>query len=483
MKQMVRNLLGLCVGILMLVQPWGIRAEENGPPIQTIKLVAVGDIMMHKEEIEGGKVPGTNTYNFDYMFKHIKPYIENADLAIGNLETPLAGKERGYTGYPAFNAPEQLAMALKNTGFDVLTTANNHSLDRHYQGVAHTLKVLDEAGLAYTGTARTKEEQNKVLIQDVKGIKIAFMAYTYGTNGIKPDKGKEYCVNYLSKEKMLRDIDLAKQQGADVICVSLHFGNEYERQQNKAQEEWVKFLFDNGVDIVLGSHPHVLQPMELKNGKFVIYSLGNFVSAQRTRYRDSSILLNLTLTKNFETGETFIDYAEYVPIWTDLSRIDGRPHFRVMPVEEALSNYRSGQDAYLSTQDYNKLMTSLADTKGMYKHTPLISKAIKIDGYIDQYLSLEEGGITLVEARKLGQALGMEVKWDAHTMQMLLIKDGRKLTVLPGSRYIYEGDKFICLEAATRIIEGKVFIPLRGLSEYIGKKVEYTTTKPWISIY
>lgn len=195
MKQMVRNLLGLCAGILMLVQTWGIRAAENGAPIQTIKLVAVGDIMMHKEEIEGGKVPGTNTYNFDYMFKHIKPYIENADLAIGNLETPLAGKERGYTGYPAFNAPEQLAIALKNTGFDVLTTANNHSLDRHYQGVAHTLKVLDEVGLAHTGTARTKEEQDKVLIQEVKGIKIAFMAYTYGTNGIRPDKDKEYCVN------------------------------------------------------------------------------------------------------------------------------------------------------------------------------------------------------------------------------------------------------------------------------------------------
>ncbi|MDY3368615.1 copper amine oxidase N-terminal domain-containing protein [Zhenhengia yiwuensis] len=155
----------------------------------------------------------------------------------------------------------------------------------------------------------------------------------------------------------------------------------------------------------------------------------------------------------------------------------------MLPAEEALSNYRSGQDSYLSTQDYNKLMTSLADAKSMYKHTPLISKAIKIDGYIDQYLSLEEGGITLVEARKLGQALGMEVKWDARTMQMLLIKDGRELTVLPGSRYIYEGDKFICLEATTRIIEGKVFIPLRGLSEYIGKKVEYTTTKPWINIY
>ena len=143
MKQMLKKVLLLYVGLIMCMQCLSVQAKEVVARMETIKVVAVGDIMMHKEEIEGGKVAGTDTYNFDYMFEAVKPYIEKADLAIGNLETPLAGKDRAYTGYPAFNAPEQLAHALKNTGFDILTTANNHSLDRHYQGVAHTLKGID----------------------------------------------------------------------------------------------------------------------------------------------------------------------------------------------------------------------------------------------------------------------------------------------------------------------------------------------------
>lgn len=483
MKQMLKKVLLLYVGLAMCIQCCGIQAKEIVPRIETIKIVAVGDIMMHKEEIEGGRVAETGTYSFDYMFEAVKPYIEKADLAIGNLETPLAGRDRGYTGYPTFNAPEQLAQALKNTGFDTLTTANNHSLDRHYQGVAHTLKILDEAGLKYTGTARTKEEQDQILIQDIKGIKIAFMAYTYGTNGINPDKGKDYCVNYLNKEKMLKDIELAKSQGVDLICVSMHFGDEYQRKQNKKQEEWVQFLFDKGVDIVLGSHPHVLQPMKLEEDQFVIYSLGNFVSAQRTHYRDSSILLNLTITKNFETGETIIDSVEYVPIWTDLSRIKDKPHFRVLPVEEALKRYENKTDGHISSQDYSKLKTSLSDTSSMYKRPQTQLRSIQVGGKSDQYLTFESDGQMFVELRKLSENLGAEIKWNPEAMQMMLLVDEKVATITLGSRYLFFEGQWVKLQKAIGMIDGKAFVPMREFVELIGLQVDYDRMTQVVSIH
>ena len=220
---------------------------------QTIQLTTVGDIMMHEPQISSGYDVKTKNYNYEYMYQEVAPYLKEGDLTIGNLELTLAGEAKKYTGYPQFNAPDAVADALKAAGFDVLTTANNHSLDRRFEGVKRTIDVLDERGLLHTGTYRTQEESKEILIQEVKGTKIAFLAYTYGTNGIKVDKGKEYSVNYINKDKIVKDIKEARLQEAEVICASVHFGVEYMRTPNQAQKDLVDLLVDNGVDIILGS--------------------------------------------------------------------------------------------------------------------------------------------------------------------------------------------------------------------------------------
>ena len=227
----------------------------------TIHMSATGDIMCHLTNIKNAYSSKSKDYDFSNVFKNIAEYTTNADITVGNLETTFAGSSRGYTGYPTFNTPEVLGKNLKDIGFDVICTANNHSIDKGYSGIESTLNFLDEYGLDHYGTARSEEEQDTILVKDVNGIKIAFLAYTYGTNGITIPSGKEYSVNLIDKDLIKEHIALAKQQEVDVICVSMHWGNEYKVVQNSTQEDLADFLFENGVDIILGSHPHVLEPM------------------------------------------------------------------------------------------------------------------------------------------------------------------------------------------------------------------------------
>ncbi len=203
-------------------------------------------------------------------------------MLFGNLETTFAGEARGYDGYPRFNSPAELGVSIKNIGIDVVSTANNHSMDTNESGVIATLDALDEIGLSHTGTYRSKEEQDKVLIKEVNGIKIAFISFTYGTNGIPVPSGKSYLVNLIDEELMLEQINLAKKENPDIICASMHWGIEYSQKQSKEQEKQADFLFQNGVDIIIGNHAHVVEPMEKKTivladgtekEVFVVYAL------------------------------------------------------------------------------------------------------------------------------------------------------------------------------------------------------------------
>lgn len=288
---------------------------------KTITIASVGDIMMHDAQIKSGAL-GNGNYDYSRMFKSIKPYIEKADFALGNLETTFSGKEKSYTGYPQFNSPEILAQNIRDAGFDLVTTANNHSLDRRFYGIEKTIENLDKAGLLHTGTFKTKEDSQGILIEDIKGIKVAFLAYTYGTNGITiPEK---FAVNLIDRSKMLEEIKKAKYLKADIVIASVHFGIEYVTKQNKTQEDIVNFLFNSGVDIVLGSHPHVLQPAVMKSVKdiygiekdrFVIYSQGNILANMPERYKDSGVILNLEIKKN--CNGTVIEKVEYIPTVVD----------------------------------------------------------------------------------------------------------------------------------------------------------------------
>ena len=322
--------------------------EAKSTEDKKISLVAIGDIMCHNSQFKDAYKEGT--YDFSYVFTDIKTYIENADIAIGNLETTFAGSKKGYSGYPQFNTPETLAYNLKDIGIDVLTTTNNHCLDSGYNGIESTIDFLDQAEIAHTGTFKSPEDQNTILFKEVNGIKIAFLAYTYGTNGIPIPKGKEYCVNLINKEFILSQLDLAKKGNPDIICVSMHWGIEYQRHPNDEQLDLTDFLFNNGVDIILGSHPHVLQPFEkreitledgTKKDGFVIYSLGNFMAAQNKENTRNSIILNLSITKHGNTNKITIDDISYVPIY--MYSYPTYNNYKILDINNTLSQYNNGE--------------------------------------------------------------------------------------------------------------------------------------------
>lgn len=322
--------------------------EAKNTEDKKISLVAIGDIMCHNSQFKDAYKEGT--YDFSYVFTDIKTYIENADIAIGNLETTFAGSKKGYSGYPQFNTPETLAYNLKDIGIDVLTTTNNHCLDSGYNGIESTIDFLDQAEIAHTGTFKSPEDQNTILFKEVNGIKIAFLAYTYGTNGIPIPKGKEYCVNLINKEFILSQLDLAKKGNPDIICVSMHWGVEYQRHPNDEQLDLTDFLFNNGVDIILGSHPHVLQPFEkreitledgTKKDGFVIYSLGNFMAAQNKENTRNSIILNLSITKHVDTNKITIDDISYVPIY--MYSYPTYNNYKILDINNTLSQYNNGE--------------------------------------------------------------------------------------------------------------------------------------------
>lgn len=333
----------------------------------TIHMSVIGDIMSHSTNFKNAYNSSTKDYDFSNTFTNISSYIKDADIAVGNLETTFAGKSRGYSGYPTFNTPEALGKNIKDLGIDVLSTANNHCMDKGYSGLESTLNFLDEFGISHTGTSRSKEEQNTILVKDVNGIKIAFLSFTYGTNGITIPSDKSFSVNLIDKDLIKNQIELAKKQDVDLICVNMHWGIEYKLKQNKTQEELADFLFDNGVDLILGSHPHVLQPMEkrtikLENGStkdgFVIYSLGNFMSGQIYANTKSSVILDIQITKSAE-GKISIDSVNYTPIYLYDKGADSksRTRYTLIDVNKSISEYENGQNSNISKTLYNTLKT------------------------------------------------------------------------------------------------------------------------------
>lgn len=338
----------------------------------SFNITAIGDIMCHNTQFKDAYSNGF--YDFSYVFTDIKEIIENADIAIGNLETTFAGREKEYSGYPAFNTPEALANNLKSLGIDVITTANNHSLDTGYSGLESTINYLDSAGLSHTGTFISEESQNTILYKEVNDIKIAFLTYTYGTNEIAIPKNKNFCVNLINKDLILHQLELAKQNNPDIICVSMHWGTEYESIQNEAQEELANFLFENGVDIILGSHPHVLQPMEKRNitledgtekEVFVVYSLGNFMSSQTKQNTRTSIILNLQITKNNYTNKISIDDISYTPIYT--YTYPNYKNYKIINLEKAVSDYENYEEKNISNETYTLFKTELDKVNNLYQ--------------------------------------------------------------------------------------------------------------------
>ncbi len=304
-----------------------------------VEIVFAGDAMQHEAQNKAAK-QADGSYSFDECFAAIAPYVEEADYAVVNLETPLGGAP--YSGYPMFCAPDSYSEALKKAGFDLMLTANNHALDKRDKGAKRTLDVLDEQGLDHVGTYRNKADREKALplIKDINGFKIAFLNYTYGTNGIKVQN--DVVVDYIDKTKIKKDIATARANGAEVLCVCMHWGVEYVLLPNAQQKALADFLTEEGVDLIIGGHPHVIQPMEMRWSKthnkkvFLIYSLGNLISNMTTKDTRGGALAKVKLVRD-ENGNPVVDSASYRLVFT-LQPGGGSKNFRLIPVE----NYKSG---------------------------------------------------------------------------------------------------------------------------------------------
>uniref|UniRef100_A0A7C4XJC1 CapA family protein n=1 Tax=candidate division WOR-3 bacterium TaxID=2052148 RepID=A0A7C4XJC1_UNCW3 len=326
---------------------------------QEVKIISVGDVFIHKSILNSVYNHKEKSYDFFPVFEEIKPYLDSVDLSTawfgGVLDT--IGP---YTGYPCFKTPKALALALKWAGFGVLFRTN-HTLDYGLKGLKTTTKVLKETGLAQIGAYLSAEESKEIYIFEKNGIKIAFLSYTYGTNGIPIPK--PWMVKLIDLKVISEDIDRAKQI-SDFIIVALHFGIEYERYPNKEQKRIVRKIIAMGADMIIGSHPHVIQSVEIietdKKKVFVAYSLGNFFCGQRKRYTDTGVMLKYTIAKRGE--ETYLKEIKYIPTYVAKYWNDSSYKFKILPIKKSLKLYNEGKLKFIGKKIYKRMVSALSET-------------------------------------------------------------------------------------------------------------------------
>jgi len=326
-----------------------------------VSLLFIGDLMGHKKQIEAAREG--NSYDYTESFEKIAPLLNSTDITIGNLELVLGGEP--YTGYPLFSSPKEYAEAMKKAGVDVLMTANNHSCDRAQIGLEKTIKTLDKIKIDHTGTFKSKKHKsrNPAYMIDKNGLKIAVINYTFYTNGILPTHPN--IVNYLDKDTISNDLMLVKEkEQPDVIIAFVHWGDQYRQRPNSWQREMNTYFNSLGVDIVIGSHPHVLQPMRWDRDQdtLVAYSLGNFISHQRQGGTDGGAALKLVLQKA-DNGKVKIKNAHATLTWVHEYLEDGKPHYQVLPVAE----YLKKPSYFRNKKDYEELRSFAHKSKVFLK--------------------------------------------------------------------------------------------------------------------
>jgi poly-gamma-glutamate synthesis protein (capsule biosynthesis protein) len=314
----------------------------------------IGDVMGHGGQVRAAFDENTKTYSYDSTFSRIAPAFALTDLAIANLEVTLAGEP--YSGYPQFSSPDALADGLKTAGIDALVTANNHSVDRGKNGIIRTIDVLNNRGIPFAGTYKDKANRDSTypLLIEQNGIRVALLNYTYGTNGIPVPSPT--IVNLIDTAQIRTDYQKAKAMQVDEVIAFLHWGNEYQRTPSLEQMKLTAFMHNLGLRIVIGSHPHVLQRMEASmdtdstEGRVAVYSLGNFVSNQRSRYQNGGAMALIRLEKDEKS--TRITHTGHILVWVHLPKREGRKIYQVLPVSqyEQISEYFSIDDEALFTE-------------------------------------------------------------------------------------------------------------------------------------
>jgi poly-gamma-glutamate synthesis protein (capsule biosynthesis protein) len=349
--------------ILFLI---AIQLSANSQDTTRLSLLFLGDIMQHDSQITDAYNPQTKKYDYKPCFQYVKPYTEAVDLAIGNFELTLAGPP--YKGYPQFSAPDELLMALKDMGMDVLVTANNHCVDRGKKGLERTIAMLDSLDIQHTGTFVDDVEKLNLhpLLIEKNGFRLALLNYTYGTNGLPVYKPN--IVNLIDTASIRKDMIKAKGLMPDAIIVFTHWGAEYQSLPSQWQKDIANFCFKQGAQLVIGAHPHVLQPMmwNKQKNQLVAYSLGNFVSGQRKRYTDGGAMIRIELEKikmSDNLSLTGIDTAGYILQWVHRTA-DAEKNYYIFPVPTVES------DITKFVKDYDgraAFKTFVDDSRSLYR--------------------------------------------------------------------------------------------------------------------
>ena len=353
-----RFALSFCLALVSSV------AYCQSPSDSTLSLLFIGDIMGHDSQINAAYNSRTGTYDYSDVFTYLGPELANADFTLANLEVTLAGPP--YKGYPQFSSPDVLAADAKAHGIDILVTANNHSADRRNAGIRRTLAVLDSLNIGHTGTFLSAQDRkaNNLLVMEQNGIRIGLLNYTFSTNGI-PVPAPEI-VNRIDRDQMKADVADALTQNLDKLIVFTHWGREYEHSPHSAEVDLTTYLYDLGVDYVIGAHPHVLQPMEwdTQQDRLVAYSLGNFVSNQRDPGRDGGTMLRLVLKRKH--GEVRLVEAGYQLIWV-YKRYDPKLHFHVIPCSafEAWPEFFETEGSYAAFLKFTRDARHLLNTENL----------------------------------------------------------------------------------------------------------------------
>lgn len=303
---------------------FGAAAEEVRTPLRParhVRLLFGGDVMQHMPQVTAAR-QADGTFDYSTSFGALKPLFTQADLVVVNLETTLTDSA-DYSGYPRFRSPRALAGALRHAGVDVCVLANNHCCDGGARGIRTTLAELDRCGIARTGVFADSADfrVHHPLRIEKNGIRIALLNYTYGTNGLSVPTGK--IVNHIDTARMAQDLRVARDNQTDCVVVFIHWGEEYERRENTTQRRLAAFLQAHGADVIIGSHPHVVQPLRADSAGVVFYSLGNLVSNQRKRYCDGGIVAEVRVTWRPDAPIAY--EATAIPVWVQL------PAYRMLP--------------------------------------------------------------------------------------------------------------------------------------------------------
>lgn len=404
--------------------PTTVPPTTTEPPIvkeSSFTLSAVGDMLMHMPVVNSGYYANTNSYNLDTIFTYFTDHVQSADFAVGNLETTLAGSDNGYnySGYPQFNCPDAIIDSMKTAGFDLVLTANNHSYDTRGVGLKRTLEVIRDRELGYLGTKVEADDPN-FLVVERNGIKLGLACYTYEDNSDPAIKAPNYITMSAEHAPLINTFDYtnlnlfydelsdsmaqADQQGADAFVLFIHWGYEYQTTQHSIQSQIAQSLCDIGVDVIVGGHPHVVQPVELltsttdETQKTVcLYSMGNAVSNQRrqnmnlnTGHTEDGVMFSVTFSR-YSDGTVILESAECLPTWVNLHYNTETAHneYNILPLDKDITDWKSA---------FNLTDSTLAGCEASYDRTMAIVGAGM--EAVDAYLTANQAAVE--------EALGVE---------------------------------------------------------------------------